>query len=49
MLMLEQPTLTQVLEKRQKMASDNPRAVKITEALTHYIALDEQPLSVVVC
>lgn len=43
----EQPTLTQVLEKRQKMSRENPRAVKITEALTHFIALDDQPLSVV--
>ena len=36
------PTLTQVLEKREKMSRDNPRAVKI-----HFIALDDQPLSVV--
>lgn len=43
----QQPTLAQVLQKRQTMARDNPRAVKITEALTHYIALDDQPLSVV--
>lgn len=34
----EQPTLTQVLEKHRKMS---------TEALTHFIALDDQPLSVV--
>ncbi|CAI5676938.1 unnamed protein product [Oreochromis niloticus] len=43
----EQPTLTQVLEKRQKISRENPRAVKITEALTHFIAPDDQPLSVV--
>ncbi|XP_073331910.1 zinc finger BED domain-containing protein 4-like [Pagrus major] len=29
------------------MSRENPRAVKITEALTHFIALDDQPLSVV--
>lgn len=42
----QQPTLTQVLEKREKMSRENPRAVKITEALTHFIALDDKPLSV---
>ena len=29
------------------MARDNPKAVKITQALTQFIALDDQPLSVV--
>ncbi|XP_038160178.1 zinc finger BED domain-containing protein 4-like [Cyprinodon tularosa] len=29
------------------MSRDNPHAMKITEALTQYIALDDQPLSVV--
>lgn len=43
----KQPTLRQTLEKREKMSRDNPRAVKITEALTHFIALDDQPLSIV--
>ncbi len=43
----QQPTLTQVFEKQEKMSRENPRAVKITEALTHFIALDDQPLAVV--
>ena len=43
----QQPTLTQVLEKQEKMSRENQRAVKITETLTHFIALDDQPLSVV--
>ena len=42
-----QPTLQQTLAKREKMSRDNPRAVKITDALAEYIALDDQPLSVV--
>lgn len=29
------------------MSRENPQAVKITEALTHFITLDDQPLSVV--
>ena len=43
----KQPTLTDVLEKREKMSKDNSRAINTTEALTHFIALDDQPLSVV--
>lgn len=42
-----QPTLEQMLAKREKMSRDNPRALKITDALAEYIALDDQPLSVV--
>lgn len=42
-----QPTLQQMLAKRKKMSRDKPRVVKITEALAEYIALDDQPLSVV--
>ncbi|XP_038157148.1 zinc finger BED domain-containing protein 4-like [Cyprinodon tularosa] len=44
---LQQPTLPQMLKKREKMSRDNPHAMKITEALTQYIALDDQPLSVI--
>ena len=44
---LKQPTLTDVFQKREKMSKDNSRAIKITEALTHFITLDDQPLSVV--
>ena len=29
------------------MSKDNSRAIQITEALTHFITLDDQPLSVV--
>ncbi|XP_073722443.1 zinc finger BED domain-containing protein 4-like [Misgurnus anguillicaudatus] len=43
----QQPTLTQVLQKREKMSRDNPRALKITEGIAYFIALDDQPLSVV--
>lgn len=43
----KQPTLNEVLLKREKMSKDSPRAKKITEALTQYIALDDQPISVV--
>lgn len=42
-----QPTLQQTLAKREKMSRDNPRVVKITDALAEYIALDDQPLSMV--
>ncbi|KAK0142029.1 Zinc finger BED domain-containing protein 4 [Merluccius polli] len=42
-----QPTLTQVLQKREKMSRDNPRALKITEGIAYFIALDDQPLSAV--
>ncbi len=42
-----QQTLQQTLAKREKMSRDNPRAIKITDALAEYIALDDQPLSVV--
>ena len=44
---LKQPTLTDVFQKREKMSKDNSRAIKTTEALTHFITLDDQPLSVV--
>ncbi|XP_026087257.1 zinc finger BED domain-containing protein 4-like [Carassius auratus] len=43
----QQPTLTQVLQKREKMSRDNPRALKITEGIAYFIALDDQPLSAV--
>jgi len=43
----QQPTLTQVLQKREKMSRDNPRAQKITEGIAYFIALDDQPLSAV--
>lgn len=43
---LSQPTLPQTLSRREKMLRDNPRAVKISAALTQFIALDDQPLSV---
>ncbi|XP_053571558.1 uncharacterized protein LOC128661312 [Bombina bombina] len=42
-----QPTLQQTLARREKLSRDNPRAVKITEALTQLIILDDQPLSIV--
>ncbi|XP_023662393.2 zinc finger BED domain-containing protein 4-like [Paramormyrops kingsleyae] len=40
-----QPTLQQTLVRREKMSRDNPRAVKITQAIIEYIALSDQPLS----
>ncbi|KAL0188436.1 hypothetical protein M9458_015535 [Cirrhinus mrigala] len=40
-----QPTLQQTLARREKMSRDNPRAVKITQAIIEYIALSDQPLS----
>ncbi|KAL1249064.1 hypothetical protein QQF64_022382 [Cirrhinus molitorella] len=43
----QQRSLTEVFQKREKLSKDNPRSIKITEALTHFIALDDQPLSVV--
>uniref|UniRef100_A0A8C5PW74 BED-type domain-containing protein n=1 Tax=Leptobrachium leishanense TaxID=445787 RepID=A0A8C5PW74_9ANUR len=43
----QQPTLQETLARRQKLARDNPRAIKITEVLTQFIVLDDQPLSVV--
>lgn len=43
----QQPTLQQTLERREKMSNDNPKAAKITQALTQFIALDDQLLSVV--
>lgn len=44
---MQQPTSQQTLARWEKMLSDNPRAVKITAALTQYIVLDDQPLSVI--
>ncbi|KAM4795879.1 zinc finger BED domain-containing protein 4-like [Rhinophrynus dorsalis] len=43
----QQLTLQQTLARREKMSKENPRAIKITEALVHFIVLDDQPLSVV--
>ncbi|KAI2668488.1 Zinc finger BED domain-containing protein 4 [Labeo rohita] len=40
-----QPTLQQTLARREKMSRDNPRAVKITQAIIEYTALSDQPLS----
>ncbi|RXN38504.1 zinc finger BED domain-containing 4-like protein [Labeo rohita] len=40
-----QLTLQQTLARREKMSRDNPRAVKITQAIIEYIALSDQPLS----
>ncbi|XP_073470760.1 zinc finger BED domain-containing protein 4-like [Aquarana catesbeiana] len=43
----QQPTLQQTFARREKLSRDNPRAVQITEALTQFIILDDQPLSIV--
>ncbi len=43
----QQPTLQQTFARREKMTRDNPRAKQITEVLTQFIVLDDQPLSVV--
>ncbi|XP_077101521.1 zinc finger BED domain-containing protein 4-like [Siphateles boraxobius] len=40
-----QPTLQKTLARRDNMSRDNPRAVKITQAIIEYIALSDQPLS----
>lgn len=37
--------LQQTLARQEKMSRDNPRAVKITQAIIEYIALIDQPLS----
>lgn len=42
-----QPTLQQTFARQEKMPRDIPRAIKITEVLTQFIILDDQPLSVV--
>uniref|UniRef100_A0A8C5MY44 BED-type domain-containing protein n=1 Tax=Leptobrachium leishanense TaxID=445787 RepID=A0A8C5MY44_9ANUR len=43
----QQLTLQETFSRREKMARENPRAVKITEALSQFIVLDDQPLSLV--
>ncbi|PIO29669.1 hypothetical protein AB205_0145900, partial [Aquarana catesbeiana] len=43
----QQPTLQQTFARREKLLRDHPRAVQITEALTQFIILDDQPLSIV--
>ncbi len=41
----QQPTLQQTFARREKMTRDNPRVKQITEVLTQFIVLDDQPLS----
>ena len=44
---LQQPTVTEAIQRREKLAKDHPRALKITRGLTEMITLDDQPLSLV--
>lgn len=39
--------LQQTMEKQEKMSRDSPQAAKIMDALTQYVSLNNQPLSVV--
>lgn len=43
----QQLTLQQTLARREKFSMDNPRAKKISEVVTQFIVLDDQPLSIV--
>lgn len=43
----QQLTLQQTLARHEKFSMDNPRAKKISEVVTQFIVLDDQPLSIV--